>query len=130
MKMQNVSFRTIDDFLVFLPEGERKIVDNLRRIIFDCMPNVSERLSYNVPFYKRNKNICFIWPSSILWGKSKSYEGVRFGFTSGHLLQDEIAYLDKGNRKFVCYKDFLSCEEIDEPLLKSYLFEALDIDNQ
>jgi hypothetical protein len=70
--MQNVNFTNVDDFLEFLPEQELRIVEALRRTIFDCIPNVSEKLSYNVPFYKRKKGICFIWPASVLWGKKKT----------------------------------------------------------
>ena len=61
LKMQNVSFKTIDDFLEFLPEDELKIVELLRSIILNCIPDAKEKLTYNVPFYKRFKNICFIF---------------------------------------------------------------------
>ncbi len=129
-KMQNVSFKNVDDFLDFLPEGELKVVVLVRQLIFDCIPDIHEKLSYNVPFYKRNKSILFIWPSSILWGKSKSYAGVRIGFSQGHLIDDEIKFLNRGDRKQVCYKDYLNVSEIDVDLLKSYIFDALLIDNQ
>lgn len=129
-KMQNIKFRTVEEFLNFLPENELKIVKVLRQLVLDSIPNVIEKLSYNVPYYKVTKNICFIWPSSVLWGKKQTYEGVRFGFTNGYLLQDEIAYLDKGDRKQVYWKDFKEIKEIDIDLLKSYIFEAVMIDEQ
>jgi hypothetical protein len=129
-KMQNVSFNTVDEFLEFLPEDELKIVNCLRKLVFDCIPDVRETLSYNVPYYKRHKNICFIWPSSILWGNKKTYDGVRFGFTAGYLLTDELNYLDKGDRKQVYWKDFKNIKEINVDVLKSYIFEALVIDDK
>jgi hypothetical protein len=129
-KMQEVSFRNVDEFLDFLPEEELKITELLRKLIFDCLPEVTEKLAYNVPFYKHHKNICFIWPASILWGKTKSYTGVRLGFTSGYLMQDEINFLDKGSRKQMRSKDFTSVSEINVELLKSYIFEAIAIDEQ
>ena len=61
-KMQDVSFKTVEDFLAYLPEDELKIVELLRKIILSCLPDVVEKLSYNVPFYKRHSTICFIWP--------------------------------------------------------------------
>ncbi len=128
--MQNVSFRNVDEFLEFLPEDELKIVSLLRKIIFDCSPHITEKLSYNVPFYKLNKNIFFIWPASILWGKTKSYQGVRLGFTSGYLMQDELNYLDKGNRKQMYYKDFTEIKNMDIDLLKVYIYEALMVDER
>jgi hypothetical protein len=129
-KMQNGRFATVDEFLEFLPEEEWKVVDVLRRLVFTCMPDVTEKLSFNVPFYKRNKTVCFIWPASILWGKKKTYEGVRFGFSNGYLLLDENKYLNKGERKQVYWRDFASVKDINVDLLRAYLFEAIIIDDQ
>lgn len=128
--MQDVHFNSIDEFLDYLPAGELKIVERLRKIIFDCVPHITEKLSYNVPFYKMNKGMFFIWPASVLWGKTKSYEGVRFGFQQGYLLTDELNYLDKGERKQVYYKDYLTIKEIDADLLRTYIFEAVMVDKQ
>ena len=120
----------MDEFLEFLPDNELKIVEFLRNLVFNCTLNCIEKLSYNVPFYKLNKNICFIWPASVLWGKTKSYNSVRPGFTNGYLMQDEIGYLDKGDRKQVYCKDFTNIREIEVDVLKSYIFEAAMIDQQ
>lgn len=130
MKMQQVKFRSVDEFLEFLPPDERRITDALRKIVFDSIPGVTEKLAYNVPYYRRHKNICFIWPASVLWGKTKTYDGVRFGFTSGYLLTDEAGWLAKENRKQVYWRDFKSVTEIDIPLLKAYIYEAVLIDQQ
>lgn len=129
-KMKNVSFITVEEFLDFLPEKELRITTHLRNLILDCLPMVKERLSYNVPFYSGRKTICFIWPASILWGQKQSYEGVRFGFTSGHLLHDENNYLSKENPKQVYWRDFADIKEIDIDLVKSYIFEAAIIDEE
>jgi hypothetical protein len=67
-QMQNVNFKNIDELLEFLPEDELKIVELLRKIVFSCIPDIEEKFSYNVPFYKRNSNFCYIWPSSVQWG--------------------------------------------------------------
>ena len=128
--MQTVSFRSIEEFLEYLPEDELKIVELLRKLVFDCIPNVTEKLNYNVPFYKGNRNICFIWPASVLWGGTKSYDGVRLGLANGYLIQDKIGFLDKANRKQVYMKDFLNISDINSDLVKSYLIEAAVIDEQ
>jgi hypothetical protein len=83
-----------------------------------------------VPFYKRHKTVCFIWPASVFWGSKKTYEGVRFGFANGYLMQDEIGYLNKGDRKQIYWRDFTSVSEIDISLLRAYLFEAMMIDDE
>lgn len=128
-KMQNVSFRNVDEFLDYLPENELKITEVLRELVFDCIPDVKEKLSYNVPFYKRHKSICFIWPASVLWGKTKTYSGVRFGFTNGYLLHDDTNYLNKDGRKQVYMKDFNNVLDIDTELMRSFLFESVLIDD-
>ena len=129
-KMQDVSFRNVDEFLEFLTEDEIKTVNLLRKIIFDCVPNINEKLSYNVPFFKKNKGMFFIWPASVLWGKKKSYSGVRFGFQQGYLLRDDLNILIKGNRKQVYYLDFLNSNDINIAVLKTYIFDAVLVDEQ
>jgi hypothetical protein len=98
--MQNVNFKTIEEFLDYLPKDELDIVLHLRSLIGECIPNFKEKLSYNVPYYWHHSRICFIWPSSITWGNVKT-KGVRFGFVNGYLMRDEINYLEKENRKQV-----------------------------
>ena len=127
-KMQSVSFRNIDEFFEYLPNDELITVNYLREIVLDCIPGVVEKLSFNVPFYKRHKSICFIWPSSVLWGKTKKYNGVRIGFIKGHLLADEDNYLEKGSRKQVYIKDFMKVEDIDEQQLRLLLYQAHELD--
>jgi hypothetical protein len=130
IKFQEVSFRGVDEFLAYLPENELIIVELLRKIVLDCLPDCIEKLAYNVPYYKINKNICFIWPASVKWGKTISFQGVRFGFPNGNLLADEENYLDKGQRTQVYWKNFTSLKSIDAELLRSYIFEAVLIDKQ
>jgi len=126
-KMQDVSFRGIQDFLDYLPADELVIVEKLRELIFQAIPDCHEKLAYNVPFFKRHANVCFIWPASVPWGNMHQ-QGVRLGFTKGYLIEDPIHYLEKGNRKEVYCKDFLTLEEINETLLLTYLSYAADTD--
>tara|TARA_B100000809_G_scaffold266062_1_gene327152 strand:- start:2465 stop:2743 length:279 start_codon:yes stop_codon:yes gene_type:complete len=71
----------------------------------------------------------FIWPASVQWGKSKT-TGVQLGFCQGYLLPDESDYLDKGTRKQVYTKTFHSVNEIDIHLIRSYIFDALEVDEE
>jgi hypothetical protein len=128
-KLQNVDFRTVGEFLDFLPENELRIVERLREIIFDCIPDVEEKLAYNVPYYWRHSRICFIWPASVMWGNVK-LKGVRLGFTKGNLLENSNNYLVLGNRKEVAVRDFYSLDELETDVIKSYLFEAAMLDEE
>lgn len=126
--MQSVNFRNLEDFLGYLPENQLVIVEKLREIVLECIPDAEEYLSFNVPYYRRNKSICFIWPGAVAWG-SKTWDGVEFGFTYGNLLSDTAGYLDRGNRKQVYTRRFYRPEDIHEDLLRAYLFEAAEIDD-
>jgi hypothetical protein len=127
-KIQPVNFRNIDEFLIFLPENELEIVQYLRQLIRDSIPECREKLAYNVPFYYKHSRICFIWPPSVPWGNVK-IKGVQLGFCNGYLLKDESNYLEKGNRKQVTWKAFTSVNEIDSELLRSFIHEATLIDD-
>ena len=122
--------KSIEDFLQSLPTEERHVTQHLRNIVYDCIPHCNEKLSYNVPYFSVHKPICFIWPGAVLWGKKRMYDGVRFGFTKGHLLNNESTYFDQGKRKFVIYRDFKNPSEVDVDLLKMYLFNAAEVDEQ
>ncbi|RNC85322.1 MAG: DUF1801 domain-containing protein [Balneola sp.] len=126
-KFQNLNFSSLGDFLDYLPDNELEIVEELRALVYECIPDCKEKLSYNVPFFSRNRTICFIWPGSVPWGTIK--EGVILGFSRGNLLSDYAGYLEKGTRKSVYTKTFLHVDEIDPQLIRDYLFEALEIDS-
>ena len=126
-RMQQVRFRSVGEMLDTLPEDQLVLTERLREIVMDTLPEVREHLAYNVPYYKRHANICFIWPGAVPWG-SKIFDGVRFGFTRGYLLSDEMAYLEKGSRKQVYWRDMLTPRDIRPEVLIPLLAEACEID--
>ena len=128
-KIQPVKFLSLEDFLSYLPNHERKIVDFLRQIIWQCIPDCQEKLAYNVPYYYRFSRICFIWPASVPWGNVK-LNGVQLGFCQGHLLPDDLEYLEKGKRKQVYTKTFAQLKDIDGDMVKAYLLSAVEVDEQ
>ena len=127
--MQDVNFSSVDDFLEYLPEHERAMVDVLREIVMESIPEASEKLAYNVPYYYRHSRVCFIWPASVPWGKVK-LNGVQLGFCNGHLIDDGTGYLERGDRKQVLTKTFTDPSQIDIDMIRSYLFDAVGVDEQ
>ena len=121
-----IQFERVEEFLDYLSLHQLKIVEMLRKIIFDCIPDAKEKLSYNVPFYYRHSRICFIWPGEVPWGRVKK-EGVEIGFCKGHLLSDP-SYLNKGSRKEVYIKTFYQTKDIDTETLRLLLYEAVLVD--
>lgn len=110
-KIQPIKFKNLGELFDFLHTDELNMVEHLRDIIFEKLPDCKEKLAYNVPFYYRYPRICFIWPAAVPWGGVDS--GVAIGFCRGHLLSDEIGNLEK---------------QIESDLLRSYFLEAKLID--
>jgi hypothetical protein len=100
--MQHTRFSAIGDFLDYISEDELVIVEMLRKLVFECIPDCKEKLAYNVPFYYRHSRICFIWPASVPWGGVEN--GVAIGFCRGNFLSDEAGYLERSGRKEILTK--------------------------
>ena len=126
-RMQNVKFRNVGEMLAYLPEDQLQITERLQGIIWETIPRVKEKLSYNVPFYSVRKNMCFIWPGAIPWGKTVK-DGVTLGFSYGYLLHDVSNFLEQGDRKQVYTKTYFRVEEIDEEIIRHFLLESVEID--
>ncbi len=120
-------FQSIVEFWDSLPENEGEIVDVLRQIVLQNLPDsYEEKLTNNVPYYYGKKRICLIWPASIKGGGIK--KGVLFGFCKGNLLKDKNNYLDHGTNKRIFYKIFHSPNEINEREIVLLLKEAIKTD--
>lgn len=123
-------FASVDECLRALPPDERALTERLRELILSEAPGLRERLSFNVPFYRGHREVCFLWPASVLWGARKTYAGVRVGFSQGHLLRTASGYLARGTRKQVHWRDLTACTPEDERLLTALLQEALEVDRE
>jgi len=123
MKIKNLL-----ELFALLPEEERIIVDVLRQIIIEHLPEYcKEKISYNVPFFYGNKGICIIWPAAIPRGGIR--KGVLLGFWYGNRLKDPDHFLSHGTNKQIFYKIYETAEEIDEKPIKKLLKEAVKLDS-
>jgi|GEM_PF-334736 len=124
--------RSVEEIIESLPKNERAIVKRLRALVLECLPLAEEKNSYGVPFYRRNRMICFIWPPSVSWGPKKDqYEerGVTLGFCQGYLFTNDEGLLVAEGRKQVYCMYFKSLDEIHDDQIKPLLYEAELIDN-
>jgi Domain of unknown function (DU1801) len=111
-----------------LPENERIILDVLRQIVKETLPEYcKEKISYNVPFFYGNKGICIIWPAAVPRGGIKS--GVLFGIWYGNKIKDRDNYLTHGTNKQIFYKIYQTPEDINEKALVKLLKEAAALDS-
>jgi hypothetical protein len=123
----SMKIKNLVELFAILPENERIIVDVLRQIILETLPQYcKEKISYNVPFFYGNKGMCIIWPSTVPRGGIK--KGVLLGFWYGNKLKDVDKFLTHGTNKQIFYKIYQAPEEInDKPIIK-LLKEAIKVD--
>lgn len=127
------SKKSVDEIIADLPKHEQVVVKRLRALILECLPKATEKNNYGVPFYTRNRMICFIWPPSIYWGPKKSdyqQKGVSLGFCQGNLFANEDGALLAEGRKQVYCMYFKHVDEINGEQIRALLFEADLIDQQ
>ena len=126
--MQDYKFNSYVEFFEYLTEEHQVMVSMLKELIQDTIPDTKEKLSWNVPFFYKRKNICYIWPGSVPWGK-KTHPGVQLGFPKGYLMRENVL-LEKGNRKQVRVATIHSIEEIENNLgaIVALLKEAKQLD--
>lgn len=124
---------SVDEIILGLPKDEAVIVKRLRALILDCLPHATEKNSYGVPFYTRNRMMLFIWPPSIYWGPKKEQyksKGVTLGFCQGYLMSnDEGCLLAEGRKQVYCMY-FHNLREINDEQLRALFFEADIVDQQ
>jgi hypothetical protein len=122
-----MKIKNLVELFAILSEDEKIIVDVLRQIIIEALPEYCrEKISYNVPFFYGHKGICIIWPSAVPRGGIK--KGVLLGFWYGHQLNDQDRFLSRGTNKQIFYKIYETPEEIDEKPIKRLLKEAIKLD--
>lgn len=127
----------IDQMISNLPTHERVLVKRLRALVTECIPQATEKAYYDlgIPFYTKNRLICFIWPPSVVWepnanDKKRMAKGVSLGFNQGNLMSNEDGVLLAEGRKQVYAMYFKKLDDIDEAQVRALLFEALMIDDQ
>lgn len=137
----------IEEMITALPRQEQVIVRRLRALIKECLPFAAEKAYYGmgIPFYSRNRLICFIWPPSAVWESATSTKernaekhqasvekhkakGVTLGFSQGNLMSNEDGVLLAEGRKQVYAMYFKRLEDINETQVRALLFEAAMID--
>ena len=126
-KTSKLIIKSLHELYEWIPENERIILDILRHIVVENLPDYcNEKISYNVPYFYGNKGLCIIWPASIPRGGIKS--GVLLGFWNGYKLKDEDRYLTHGTNKKIFYKIYMTTEEIDIKAVVKLLKETIKVD--
>ena len=126
-KMQPFKFTELAEYYDFLGKEEFVLVKTLKDILEESVPNLKVKLAYNTLFFYGRKNMFFIWPPSIRWGK-KGPRAVQLGFIQGYLLHDPNGLLEAYNRKQVRIIHYNAVEDIDPEVIQNFAIQAYDID--
>jgi hypothetical protein len=121
---QKIKFKSVNDFLESLPDHELELVEILRDLILESIPDCKEKLAYNVPFYYRHSRVVFIWPASVPWGSIEI--GVALGFCKG----TQLFNLDTEEKRSIGRKVFMSTKDININEIRQLLYEAVLLDER
>ena len=124
---------TVDEMILNLPKVEMVITKRLRELVLECLPLAVEKPYYGlgVPYYSRHRQICYIFPSSALYGTENKVQrrSVTLGFCQGNRMSNESGILKAERRKQVRVIYFYKFSEISEDEIRALLFEAAMIDD-
>jgi hypothetical protein len=112
---------TVDEFIEskVLPEF-RPIVATIRRLVGECAPDAQEAFGYGMPVFKRNKTFAWI---------SAAKKDIKFGFSRGTQMEDKYALL-QGAAKGARHVKMRNLSEVNEPALKYYIKQAVNLDDR
>ena len=106
----------VDDYILQLTPDKKEIYIILRDFIRETVPEITERISYGIPFFYLNRPFAYL--------HQNKNDGVDLSFPSGHLLSNAHKALEKRDRKFVRTLHYKSVQDIDLEILKEVLLEA------
>lgn len=123
------------DFAQALPREERLIFHRLRALILETEPRLKEKISYGVPYFVRNRMICFIWPISAPnapKAKNQTWHDtiVSLGFCHGNQLSNLQGLLLSEGRKqvyIIRLRSLKELEQLERPIVE-ILQEAVILD--
>ena len=112
---------TVDEFVAtkVLPEY-RPVVERIRELMRECVPDADEIISYGIPSYKLTRIIAVISPTK---------KGITFAFSRGADFEDEFGLLEGVGHvsKNVRMK---SVDTMDTDALRYYIAQAVEFDRR
>ena len=123
------------DFSAALPKEENLIFKYLRSLILETEPRLVEKMNYGVPYFTRNRMVCFIWPISAPnapTAKNQTWHDtiVSLGFCYGNQLSNAHKILLSEGRKQVFIVRFRSLNDLknlEQPIIET-ICEAVLVD--
>ena len=94
----------------------KKLIELTHGVILNLSDKIEFKISYNVPFYKFYKSLCYI---------NQAKKGIYVGFMKGKELSNEKGYLSMGKRKSIAIYQIFEVEDVLKPEFTEILMEAM-----
>ena len=105
----------VDEYIAQFPDGFVTIMERLREIIHEVVPETSEAIKWSRPHFSMGRrHVCYI-------GGFQKH--VTLAFHDGRMLNDPDKIL-LGSGKQMKYLKFKSMEDLDEEILRRWILEG------
>ena len=106
--------KAVDEYIDSAPKEQKEILETLRNLIFDAVPNLIEGFKWNQPVYALEKNFAYL---------KSNKQHVNLGFFSFDKIEDPEGLLE-GTGKSMRHIKIKSQNEIDRKGLKNMIQQA------
>lgn len=109
----------VDDYISQFPDWQQELLNRLREIILETDAGISEAIKWQVPFYAKRKNLCYL---------NARKKDVQLGFYRGSIMDQSDGLLE-GEGSMVRHMTFFEGEEIPTEPIREKIIEALALDD-
>jgi hypothetical protein len=109
--------KEVDTYIESAPEAQKEVLNILRNLIFDAVPNVVEDFKWNQPVYALEKNFAYL---------KSNKQHVNLGFFSFDKTEDPKGLLE-GTGKSMRHIKISSKSDIDSDLLLKMIKQSAQV---
>lgn len=105
----------VDTYIDALSENQALIAKEIRRLLFNLVPEIQEKLSFKIPFYHYFGMFCYI---------NTIPDGITLGFCRGKDFSGEFEYLELNGRAIVASVSLCSLKDIKQKEVREIIITA------
>ncbi|MBN1802821.1 MAG: DUF1801 domain-containing protein [Candidatus Lokiarchaeota archaeon] len=113
--MANINMDAIE-YIRKVPPPFRAIIEELRALIFDLIPDIGENFRNDIPIYEKDGKVCFI--------KKDPNQHVKFGFFDGILDPHRVLDGVEQDKKYMLITEVGDITEKKVPSLLKEVFDS------
>lgn len=105
----------VDEYIDNLSDTQQAIAENVRRLLFNLVPEIQEKLSFKIPFYHYFGMFCYI---------NAIPNGIDLGLCRGKDLTGEFPSLELKGRAIVATVSLHAVKDIKEKKIQEIIIAA------